>query len=1143
MKFLFHDQPYLSFKGRITVLLLLSILLMEACSEKDKVTNGIPGEEALIAPSPLLKQLSAEQSGINFQNYIKETFEMNITTHINTANGGGVAIFDANNDGLQDVYFISSSAENKLYVNQGNMKFKDMTTRSGLESAEGFEVAVTAVDINADGWMDIYICRAGPVLNELRRNKLFVNNGDLTFTERAKEYGIDDKSASMGANFFDYDHDGDLDLYLLNYPTDFSWASKISVKPTPDGKGVEPNLVPINEYDSDRFYRNDGPPTPNGGGGFKDVTKEAGVWNFGFGLSVSVEDFNKDGWMDVYVANDFIQPDILYINNHDGTFTNKIREYFKHSSQHTMGTDLSDFDNDGLFDLFAVDMFPRINYRQKTVLSTNSQNKYHTLVTHGYFEPVVRNVLQHNNGNFTFSDIACMANVFQTDWSWSCLFSDLDNDGWKDLLVTNGYQREVTDVDFINFKFSEIEAKGSLDKQFTDVFDFLNMIPQYKIRNFVFKNNGNLTFEDKSGYWMSEEGSWSNGAATGDLDNDGDIDYVVNNINDGAFVYENTASSLQDHHYIQFKAKGPPKNPFGVGVSISLFYNGQQQYGMLTPTRGIFSSIEHLVHFGLGNVSQIDSVLVRWPDDKIEILKNIAADHRIELKYSDAHIRSAISSSPKKNETFFNDITRSSNLSFHHIENGYVDFEHSFLMPWALSELGPLMSTGDVNGDGLTDIFIGNSFGQSAGLYTQNQQGRFQLISKSTWDADSLYEDHGSVFFDADLDGDMDLFVISGGYESVSPLAWQPRLYLNEGGNKFVNAKGAVPLLEDVCLRVVAFDYDSDGDIDLILGGRVTPGKYPVTPKSYILRNDRTKFVDVTTQDAPDFEKVGMVSDLQVANIDGDNFPELIVVGEWMPVTIFKIKDGKFIKTDPVKLGLANSNGFWNKLNIADLDNDGDMDLVTGNIGLNSRYRATSDHPMKCYVGDYDQNGSIDPIMTYYEGDHCYPLVQKDVLIKQIPVLKKKFVYYKDYATATIENILSPKQIKESVILKCFILETGWWENKDGEFIFHALPLQAQTSPVEGTVIHDFNHDGNTDLLMAGNKYAMEVETGRLDAGIGIYLQGNGKGQFSWVNNMSSGFWAPMEVRDLALLKGPDEKLKVIVANNNSFARVFETSN
>lgn len=1129
-----------SFRVAFLIFIPAFLLTIYSCS-KTPGEKQIPGDETLTAEHPLLQLLPSSETGIDFKNTINETFEMNITTHINTSNGGGVAVLDANNDGLQDLYFISSSGENKFYLNLGNLKFKDITSTAGLTSAEGFEVAVTAVDINNDGFMDIYICRAGPKEDDARQNKLFVNNGDLTFTERAAEYGLNDRSACMGANFFDYDHDGDLDVYLLVYPVDFQYTSKINVKPTPDQLAVEPILDPIHKYDTDRFYRNDGPPKPDGTGGFKDVSKEAGIWNFGYGLSVSIEDFNQDGWMDVYVANDFIQPDLLYINNRDGTFTNRLKDYFKHTTQHSMGTDLSDFDNDGLFDLFAVDMMSHTQYRKKTLLSTNTQNKYTTLIRNGYFEPVVRNVLQHNNGNSTFSDIACLANVFDTDWSWSGLMADLDNDGWKDLLVTNGYQREVTDVDFINFKFADIKAKGAIKNQFQEVHDFLNLIPQYKLRDFVFRNNGDLTFQDKTGEWMTNPATWSNGAAIADLDNDGDLDYLVNNINDEAFVYQNEAADQKANHYLQLTLSGPPLNPFAIGASVRIYSGNSQQYFLVTPLRGIFSSVEYLVHFGLGQTTSVDKVEIRWPDGKMQTLNQVSVDQRLHVSYTDADAPKLIPA--KKISTQFVDITSASKLSFRHTENDFIDFESYFLMPWAVSDLGPLMATADVNHDGLTDVYIGNSFGKSSGLFIQNANGTFSIISKLQWDTDSIYEDHGALFFDADMDNDMDLFVISGGYESVSPQAWQSRLYINDHGKNFIKAPGAIPLLKDVCLRSVAFDYDSDGDLDLFLGGRVVSGKYPSTPESYILRNDRNKFVDVTKEVSPEFGNVGMVTDLQIANIDNNPDMELVVVGEWMPITVFKINKGKIQKADLKTFGLDQSNGFWNRLIITDLDGDGDQDLVTGNLGLNTQYRPSYEHPVQCYYGDFDQNGSLDPIITYFEDDHCYPMVQKDVLIKQIPSLKKKFVYAKDYAKATIQDILSPKQLKESALLSSYMVQTGWWENRGGQFIFHALPSQAQESIANGIIVADLNHDGILDILIAGNKYKMEVETGRLDAGVGTYLQGTGKGQFTWVNNMLSGIWAQYEARDLALLMGPGNKNRIIVSNNNSTAQVYEENN
>ncbi|MBI5914973.1 MAG: VCBS repeat-containing protein [Bacteroidetes bacterium] len=1118
-----------------------------SCKKDAGNTNGVPspGEETLTASEPLLKLLSAKETGIDFQNNIAETFENNITTNINISNGGGVAIADINNDGLPDVYFISSTGKNKLFQNMGGMKFKDITDAAGVGSEGGFEINGTVVDINADGYLDFYVCRAGPIENDERRNRLFVNNGDLTFTERAKEYGLDDISASTGANFFDYDGDGDLDLYLLNYPADFSFTNKIDVRPTADKKTVEPNLAPKSPHDTDRLYRNDGP-LQNGKGGFKDVSKEAGIWNFAYGLSVSVEDFNGDGWPDVYVGNDFLQPDFLYINNGNGTFTDQLRQYFRHISQHTMGTELADFDNDGLFDLFAVDMLSHSHYRNKTLPATNPQSKYTSLINYGYFEPVVRNVLQRNNGNGTFSDIGCLASVFNTDWSWSGLFADLDNDGLKDLSVTNGYRRELTDIDFINFEFSEIKNKNTpINVQFKDINDFLKLIPTYKIRNFFFQNKGDWKFENMSGKWMTVPASWSNGAAYADLDADGDLDYVVNNIDDDAFVYENLARQQTGNNFLQFKLAGSPQNPMGVGASVSLFYEGQQQYAKMNPTQGIFSSVEHLLHFGLGKVQKVEKVLIRWPDGMAQTLTDVPVNQHITLRYSDAKEKgtprqgAATLGSP----TLFKDQTAASGLDFLHEENEYIDFESYFLLPWKISEQGPLMAAADVNGDGLTDVFIGNSFEKPARLYLQNPNGKFSATSNAAWEATKQYEDHGAHFFDADIDGDPDLFVISGGAEAVappnSPSPWQCRLYINMGKGNFVHAPNAIPDMQDVGLRACSFDFDADGDNDLFIGGRIAPGKYPTIPQSHILRNDRNRFAEVTNEVGPEFGQVGMVTDLAWANIDSDPAPELIVTGEWMPLTVFKLTGGKLQKMDAAALGFDKSNGLWNRLAIADLDKDGDLDLVTGNFGLNSRFTASAEAPMLCYANDFDKNGSIDPVMAVYEKDKIYPLVQRDVLIKQMPFLKKRFIYAKDFAKATIPDIFPKKDLDAGLTLRAFTLETCWWENQGGKFVRRSLPTQAQVSPVFGILVGDFNGDGNPDLLMAGNKYGMEVETNRCDAGNGTLLAGDGKGNFTWANNLQSGFWAMKEVRDLALLQAPNGKVKVVVSNNHDKVQVY----
>lgn len=1121
------------------VFLTCSYIIIGAasCGKDSKLAPVQEEEPTLTAANPRLKLLSSEQTGIDFENRIVETYENNITTNINMYNGGGLAIADVNNDGRPDIYFICSNGKNRLYLNEGNLKFKDITEASGLASEEGFETAATAVDINADGWLDFYVCRGGVENNEMRRNKLYVNNGDLTFTERASEYGLDDQSASTGANFFDYDNDGDLDCYVLNYPTEAIYTNKIESRLGDDGK-YHPVLVPRAQYDTHRFYRNDG-------GKFTDVSKQAGIWNLAYGLSVSVSDINRDGWPDIYVGNDFVQPDLLYINNKNGTFTDRLDEYFRHCTQHTMGTDLTDFDNDGLVDLYAVDMLAANNYRQKSFLATNTQSKHTAMVQNGYFEPVVRNVLQRNNGNGTFSDIACMAGVFETDWSWSGLLFDMDNDGLRDLHVTNGYRREVTNRDFIDFTLTEIQKNAGSGKRLRDIYpnfdDFLKIVPTFKVRNFCFRNQGNWLFDDASGDWMTIPAAWSCGAAWADFDNDGDLDMVVSNLEQPAFIYENLSNGQPNSHFLQIKLQGTSKNPFAVGASVAIFYNnGQQQYQENFPTRGIFSSVEHLLHFGLNNVGQIEKLVVRWPDGKTQTLTNVPANQRLVLKYADASGYVAHLSPTKPANILFADKTAASGVKYGHKENEYNDFENWPLNIWKVTELGPLTAKGDVNGDGLDDFFIGNAFDQPGALYVQTPGGTFRPTSAATWEADKLYEDHGAVFFDADGDGDQDLFVVSGGAEATSPLAWQNRLYINtDGKGNFARAQGAIPQSQDVALRVVAHDYDGDGDQDLFIGGRATPAKWPLIPRSVVLRNDGTRFTDVTAEVAPTFERCGMVTDLVWADVDGDQQPELIAVGEWMPVSIFKLKDKK-LENVTAQFGLDKSNGIWFRLALSDLDGDGDLDLVTGNLGLNTRLTAAADAPLRCFAKDFDNNGTLDPIVAYHEDGKLYPLMQKEILHKQMPALKKKFLYAKDYAVATMDKVWPQKDLDAALNLYCYTLETCWWENQGGKFVRRSLPTQVQVSAVQGFVADDFNGDGKIDLLLAGNKYGLEVETNRCDAGNGALLLGDGKGNFSWFNNMESGFWAMKEARDLVMLRAAGGKRLIVVANNNDGLQIFQ---
>lgn len=1111
----------------------------------DKINDA---EATETAKQPLLQLLSAEETGIDFQNHIIETAENNITTNINIYNGGGVAIADINNDKLPDIYFVCSNGTNRLYLNQGNLKFKDITETAGIASEDGFETAVSAADVNGDGFLDFYVCRGGPKDEELRRNKLFINNGDLTFTERSKEYGMDDISASSGATFFDGDADGDLDCYLLNYPTELQYASKVEAVIDANGKPT-PNLLPKKEHDTDRYYRNDGAQALSTGAKtiFKDMTKEAGVINFGFGLSVSISDFNRDGSPDVYVGNDFIQPDRLYINSGKGTFTDKLADYFRHTSQSTMGTDLSDFDNDGLVDILAMDMLPAVNKRNKIIATTNTVSRYLSMVQNGYFEPVTHNVLQRNNGNGTFSEIACMAGVFKTDWSWSGLQTDLDNDGLRDIYIANGYRREIGHRDYFEFLLPDVKDKAR--KATTDNFKriemVLNALPTYKLRDFIYRNKGNWQYEDKSGDWATMEATWSCGAAWSDLDADGDLDLVISNLEDPAFVYKNLTREENKGNYLQAKLQGSPANAFAVGASVLIEYNnGQKQYQEISPNRGIFSCSEHLIHFGMGQLTQVDKLSVRWPDGKYQVLTNVPTNQRLQLNWKDASGNIPTLVPDVKTTTLISERTAASGADFMHKENKNNDFESFPLMPWYETDLGPLTAKGDVNGDGLDDFFVGNAFGSPSALFVQTPDGRFKSTNEALWVKQKEYEDHGAVFFDFEGDGDQDLWVVSGGAEGLpdsSKIEWQSRLFINsDGKGNFTKARAALmPDIQSVALRVTAFDYDGDGDQDIFVGGRVTPQKWPLTPPSYVIRNDKTQMVNVTDQVGGDFAQCGMVTDLSWGDIDKDGQAELIVVGEWMPVSIFKLVNGK-LKNVTEQFGLGKSNGIWHRLQLADLDKDGDLDLITGNLGLNTRFSASAEGPLGCYAKDFDKNGTLDPILTQYEGKNNYTLAQKEIITKQIPSLKKKFLYARDYANATIEDIWSKQELEEALHLVAYQLENCWWENQGGKFVCHILPTQAQTSTIQGIIAEDLNGDGNIDLLLAGNKYQLEVEGGRCDAGNGVFLAGDGKGNFSWVNNLQSGFWATKEARDLAMLRGAGGKRIFVVANNHSPLQIFQ---
>ncbi|MCK5137983.1 MAG: VCBS repeat-containing protein [Bacteroidales bacterium] len=1096
---------------------LLSIsLIIQACSRSDKEHS-----------EALLELLRSDFTGIGFRNDLEESLTNNIYLFTNFYNGGGVAVGDINNDGLTDIYLSANINTGKLYLNKGGFKFEDITKGSGLDTISGWKTGVTMVDINQDGFLDIYLCRSGKTRPKLRSNLLFVNNGDLTFTEKGKEYGLNDWGISVQATFFDYDLDGDLDMYLLNNSTD---PVRRIFKNFHDRD--------INRYIGDKLYN-------NANGYFTEIKDSIGInrSKLGDGLGVAVADLNNDLYPDIYISNDFAGRDYLYFNNGDGTFTESALKSLKHISYSSMGNNAADIDNDGWQDLFELDMRNSTHYGRKTNMASINPVAFNILIDLDAHYQYMRNTLQLNNGNETFSDIAPMAGVTNTDWSWSPLLVDLDNDGYKDLFISNGMRKNTNNKDYIAYKDKAIENETKkADPDFeTMIWDILSKLPTEEVVNQSFKNINGLLFERYNETWGVTEPSFSNGAAYADFDNDGDMDFVFNNIDQEAHVYRNNASQISGNHFLRVKLKGSSANINGMGAKVMVQAGDKKQYLEQQVSRGYQSSVDFILHFGLGKSELVDLLKVTWPDGQVSELTNVEVDQFLSVDHSSAF---SPSQSVEKQLLLFSDVTTSYGLNHKHVENEYNDFKREALLPHKMSTFGPALSVGDINNDGLDDFFIGGAMGDEGAVYTQHSDGSFTKTRQKDIALDREYEDTDAHFFDADLDGDIDLYVVSGGNElPAGDDYYQDRLYFNNGKGYFIKSPKALPPLKASGGVVRTNDFDEDGDLDLFIGGRLLPGLYPKPGRSYLLENANGKFEDVTAAHTKELEYPGMVTDALWSDFDGDGTEDLILVGEWMPVAIFRNHAGKLTKFEGDST-LSNSHGWWFSIAEGDVNGDGRMDYIVGNLGENYQHKAQPGAPFKLFSKDFDNNGTLDIVLGYYENDTLYPVHDKEYSLRQIPGLKNKYKDYDSFGTATLECIYSARNLEESELYEAKTFSSSMLINTGKGFELVKLPQFAQISAVFGIIYDDFDDDGLNDIIMAGNLYNTEMETPRSDAGQGLFLKGDGKGGFQVVRGYNSGLFIPGDVKKLKAIQlgeGSSARKGVIAGINNNFVRLITT--
>ena len=1101
------------------ITLLFMIVFIVGC--QDNTNSDTSNSTKNDSNFQLFSKIVNKDSGIDFSNNITENKEKNYFNFEYIYNGAGVATGDINNDGLVDIYFIGNEVPNKLYLNQGDFKFKDISKPAEVVGSYGWQNGVTMVDINNDGWLDIYVCVGGWMKeSNKRKNLLYINQGAsnrLYFKEQAAEYGLDETGYSLQSSFFDFDNDGDLDVYITNHPIAFnlSLPERLAKRTNPD------------EFSRDKLYRN------NGNNTFTEIGKQAGIINYGHGLGIVTVDIDKDGWQDIYIANDYKEPDYLYMNNGDGTFTDRIKEMTGHIPFNAMGVDIADINNDGWEDIFTTEMLPKDYKRSKTNMASMDVKTFEGMLALGLHHQYMHNTLQLNRGNNYFSEIGQLTGMSKTDWSWSCLLSDFDNDGYKDIFVANGARRDIFDKDYKKIA----DKKAAQNNRGLSLEELYEIMPATKLQNFIYQNNGDLSFTDKKTDWGLSDLTVTQGAATADLDNDGDLDLVMNNLDQEAMIYQNNAEK-NNNNFLKIKLLSDTENRNGIGAKITIQYDNQIQFQELKVTRGFYSSSEPIVHFGLGKTKKIDQIIVDWKNGKSNVITNSTVNQTIEIKQSEANGKSK---SPTPLNTLFSEKTNTIlNTPFTHQENDFNDYHKQILLPHKQSQNGPFISTGDVNGDGLEDFFIGGAHLQAGQLYLQNASGKFIVGNTQAFEIDRAYEDMGSTFFDADGDGDLDLYIVSGGFEfDAGTNPYQDRIYINDGAGNFANnSMNMLPPIGISGSCVVANDYDKDGDLDLFVGGRVVPNLYPYSPESMLLKNNNGRFENVTTSSASDLKAVGMVTSATWSDVNSDGQADLVVVGEWTAIQIFINENGNF-KNETDKYGLDKTVGWWNKIVADDIDNDGDIDFVIGNLGTNHKFQASESKPFHVYCNDFDKNGSYDVVLAKNYDGGLVPIRGKQCTSEQMPFVNDKFKTYGEFADAKIPDILG-NEIDQALHYKANLFESIILKNNNGSFEIMPLPTEAQFSTVNGILIDDYDNDGIKDIVLAGNMFQTEAETTRADASIGLLFKGNNE-NFHSISAIESGIFLPDDVKDLKSIKLKNGLVILAASNNNKLRILFNS--